>query len=100
MNKSRRESLFRDNSPLIEQTIKLFVRNTALERSLAFENIERHLPENIEVFGGIFSSRAAIVLAENHVESPMEAVFGRPMTALALCELLRSHIFDAVYEYE
>ena len=56
------------------------------------------MTEQIKVFGGIISPGPALVLAELHIENPVQPVFDSPMTAFCLQYLLCSQSFAAVNE--
>src|SRR5208337_1146401 len=54
------------------------------QRILVFassEHIEGDVLDDGEVEGGVVGTHAAFVVAEDHVEDPVETVFDHPMTA-------------------
>lgn len=55
------------------------------------EQVLRHVLDGGEIGRGMFRPNPALVIAEDHVHDPMQAVLDRPMAAYDRPEEVRQH---------
>lgn len=56
----------------------------SLDCSLQFEQIERHVPQDRKVLGGMILADPAVIFIEGDIEHPMQAVLNAPIAAFGL----------------
>ena len=65
----------------------LFGFQRDIRRLVLVEEVERPFSSQGEIFGGVFSSGAVLVFAEDDVEAPVQTIFDAPVLAHSVRKL-------------
>ena len=68
--------------------------DASVEGFFPFKEVDRHVPQDAEIFRGMVFSYTAMVFPEGYVQTPVQAIFNTPMIPDGLGDRL-SMVFEA-----